>query len=170
MLAQSALPDPRTYRRRTQKSGRIRNSEAGARFNLSKLSGSKFMRQAGIALLLFLAGFGVPAARQHIPRHSYPPEALQITPDGVNAATLQEPAALENLSPELAIRLQVMLDRAHFSPGWARLDRARKGSGLRHSWLRRAGQSQQDRFPWLHKADKLGRAGACVHGASRNPC
>jgi lipoprotein-anchoring transpeptidase ErfK/SrfK len=42
---------------------------------------------------------------------------LRFSHDSVNAAKLGDAASLDTLSPELTLKLQVLLDRAHFSPG-----------------------------------------------------
>jgi lipoprotein-anchoring transpeptidase ErfK/SrfK len=40
-----------------------------------------------------------------------------LTPEHVNAAELEAPTPLNSLSAEMSLKLQVLLDRAHFSPG-----------------------------------------------------
>jgi lipoprotein-anchoring transpeptidase ErfK/SrfK len=48
---------------------------------------------------------------------SQKPQTSALTPEHVNAAELKASSPLNSLSAEISLKLQVLLDRAHFSPG-----------------------------------------------------
>lgn len=74
------------------------------------------MQRIILALILIALPLGLATARPGTPQK---PEARPqtLSPDGANAAKPGDTASLDTLSPELTLKLQVLLDRAHFSPG-----------------------------------------------------
>jgi len=74
------------------------------------------MQRIILAFIFIALSLSLATARPGTPQK---PEARPqtLSPDGANAAKPGDTASLDTLSPELTLKLQVLLDRAHFSPG-----------------------------------------------------
>ncbi len=78
------------------------------------------MKRIILALIFIVLPLSLAAAERvahQKPEASPPKGELRLSHDGVNAAKPEDAANLADLSPELTLKLQVLLDRAHFSPG-----------------------------------------------------
>jgi lipoprotein-anchoring transpeptidase ErfK/SrfK len=78
------------------------------------------MRTAAIAFSFVLIS-GSPVDARHFRHQAKQVELragpLKVSPAAINSAKLAEGATLEQLSSPLMVKLQILLDRAHFSPG-----------------------------------------------------
>ncbi len=78
------------------------------------------MQRIILALIFVVLPLSSAAAKAgtHSKQEAEPPgDERRISHDSVNAAQPGDAASLDALSPELTMKLQVLLDRAHFSPG-----------------------------------------------------
>jgi lipoprotein-anchoring transpeptidase ErfK/SrfK len=72
---------------------------------------------AFIFILLPLYAAAAPGGTPQKQKATTQQDELLLSPGAVNAAKPADAPSLDALSPELTLKLQVLLDRAHFSPG-----------------------------------------------------
>src|ERR1700730_8731851 len=89
----------------------MRNGASGKRVPPVRRHGIDLLVQTA---LIFGFCFAAPARAKTRAAQSAPSHLL---PAAINAAEPPNSIILENFNPELTVKLQIVLDRAHFSPG-----------------------------------------------------
>lgn len=75
------------------------------------------MRPLAVVLIFLSLSPEIAHGRQRHHNTSHSARTAELSPDAINAARPEKSASLESLNPVLTVKLQVLLDRAHFSPG-----------------------------------------------------